>query len=108
VHDQTSIDGVIDTASQVTVLSEEVYAGIKGAPIATEHVWLRGAAKEGRFPAKVVPGLSLGLAPISDNLLIGLDFLLQHQGVIDLNRGELALAGSIIPLRLKRREDDRV
>ena len=54
VNGELSVTGVVDTASQVTVLSEDVYMQLVNPPEVLEHVFLRGAAKDGRFQARKI------------------------------------------------------
>ena len=111
VNAELSVTGVVDTASQVTVLSEEVYLQMVNPPQVLEHVYLRGAAKDGRFQARRLGTITLRMgdreyscspyvAPISDPLLVGLDFLSAHEGVIDVADQSVSLAGAVVPTRL--------
>lgn len=99
---------VLDTASQVTVVSEELYQKLKDPPPKTESVVLKGAAKEGRMRAALLKNVLIELqgnryswdvyvAPISDNLLLGLDFMNAHRCVINLKEHTLSIADHQIP-----------
>jgi hypothetical protein len=111
ISNDLEVPGIVDTASQVTVLSEEVFQQLKNPPAVVEEVLLRGAAKQGRFPARKLEGVNLTIgtkvyrcfpyvAPISDHLLIGLDFLTAHAGVIDVGNQSVSLDGNAIPTSL--------
>ena len=108
ISDDLEVSGIVDTASQVTVLSEEIFQQLKNPPAVVEEVLLRGAAKQGQFPARKLEGLNLTIgskvyrcspyvAPMSDHLLIGLDFLTAHAGIIDVGNQSVSLNGSAIP-----------
>ncbi|ELU04249.1 hypothetical protein CAPTEDRAFT_201702 [Capitella teleta] len=112
---------VLDTASQVTVMSEDMFEKIADpAPIKAETVFLKGAAKEGGMRSHRYKDLKLRLggkeyrwdfyvAPISDDLLLGLDFMEAHSTVIDLADKVIILENERIPfasthgLRVARR-----
>ena len=96
----TAVDVVLDTASQVTVVSEEFaehlkLTGVQGAS-------LQGAARTGKMRSRIVHGVKLRfgdvecawdiyVAPITDDVLLGLDFLEKHRAIVDLEQGVLAI-----------------
>ena len=91
VHTQA----VIDTAAQVSIISEELAEKITPPFQVKEKVILRGAEKSSNMIAKRIAGvpLSIGqhdytwdllIAPIADPFILGLDFLKSQRGVIDL------------------------
>ena len=104
---------VIDTASQVTVISEGVYQRLPAQPPVHEFVYLRGAAKTGRMKAKLIRGVELAIdgisyqsnvyvAPISDDCLLGLDFLKAHNCIIDMIRNTMSIDTQTIPIAIQQ------
>ena len=93
----TDIDALVDSAAQVTVISEELYKSLKNKPKATEKVVLKTAKNDDGFNGQYIPKAtltfgtltftcSLYIGPITDPFILGLDFLLPVEGVIDLGR----------------------
>ena len=106
----TAVDVVLDTASQVTVVSEEFaehlkLTGVQGAS-------LQGAARTGKMRSRIVHGVKLRfgdvecawdiyVAPITDDVLLGLDFLEKHRAIVDLEQGVVVLGDQLFPLQLR-------
>jgi hypothetical protein len=103
-------NAIIDTASQLTVMNAELYNKLKPQPKLTEHIELKDAGKEslfaGRKTEKVV--LKIGnfiqkqdivVCDISYDLLLGLDFLENHDTVIDLKSYTVSLDNREIPIK---------
>ena len=99
--DSKSIRAVIDTAADVTVISESVYASL-GSPTLVRKTKLRSAAEGQTFTAKVTGPVkfqigdtllfhSLYVAPIHDDMLLGMDVLNQLKAKIDLGKGLLTI-----------------
>ena len=90
------VDFVVDTASQVCVISEALLERSGTTMRPKKEALLIGAGRGSQMPAKVyedVPLLigareflwTVYVAPINDEALLGLDFLWQYRGVIDLD-----------------------
>ena len=93
---------VVNCGAQCTVISEEFYSSLKILPKATERVVLNTAEEDSGFVGKFIPkatltfgnvnfSLSLYVGPISDSLLLGLNFLLPTEVVIDLGKHMLTI-----------------
>ena len=88
---------MVNCGTQCTVICEEFYSSLKIPPKATERVVLKTAKEDSGFVGKLIPkatltfgnvnfSLSLYIGPISDFLLLGLNFLLPTEAVIDLGK----------------------
>ena len=95
--DSAELAALVDSGAQVTVISHEMYNSLKNPPKITEKVLLKTATKDTGFEGHYVPratltfgelnfSCSLHVGPITDSFILGLDFLLPVQSVIDLGR----------------------
>ena len=109
-------DAIIDSAAQVTVISENLFQSMKNKPQIQESVKLKGAGQSHHMTAKFARNvlLTLGdhtykwdiyIAPISDDFILGLDFMLQHKAVVDLEKNTFTVNHQSIPAKLKRNQD---
>ncbi|ELT97814.1 hypothetical protein CAPTEDRAFT_217211 [Capitella teleta] len=89
------IQAVVDTACQITVFSVTAWRNLCPSPSLGEEIILKGAAVLGRMKANMARDIQLRLggqsyfwdccvAPISDDLILGLDFLHAQGAVVDL------------------------
>ena len=115
INDQ-KCNAIIDSAAQVTVISDKFYQSMKSKPAIHESVNLKGAGESHQMSAKFARGafLTLGdhtykwdvyIAPISDDFILGLDFMVQHKAVVDLENNLFTLNRQSIPARLKRNKE---
>ena len=99
------LQAVVDTACQITVFNHDLLQKLPIAPSMTSPILLKGAAKEGTMRGYLIPGLQFTLgstsykwnccvAPITDNFILGLDFLKAHHAVVDLSQSQLILDNS--------------
>ena len=107
----TKVPAVLDTAAQVTVLSEKMATNFSVNPESTEFVKLKGANIGGQFRARLARNVCITMgqvtyfwdvyiAPISDGMLIGLDFLTACGAVINLENKSVIIAGESIEATL--------
>ena len=86
---------VVDTAAMVTIGSDKIYREMKPNPPCLKVVALQTAGRDMRMDGHIVGPASLKLgnttfpevvhvAPIQDDMLLGLDFLLKHRVDIKL------------------------
>jgi hypothetical protein len=105
---RVGVQAVLDTASQVTVMGEDFFEKLTDLPPSTEMVYLKGAAKSSLMKSRLIRAVTLSLggkeyswdfyvAPISDDLLLGLDFLMAHQSIINLRIDSIMVGDSIVP-----------
>ena len=105
------LQAVVDTAAQVTLVSEEFYKSLDPAPPIRKEVVMNTAGKGMQMngyiagPFQVVLGTHLFtvenyVAPIEEDMLLGLDFLEANGVSLHLKEKELQIAGDVIPMRL--------
>jgi hypothetical protein len=89
------VKAVVDTASQITVVSEDFYSSIKDKSNFAGNIVLKGAGKNMMMTGKLLKDVNICMgginynwdvyvAPIHDKLILGLDFMSHHNVVIDL------------------------
>ena len=105
------LQAVVDTAAQVTLVSEEFYKSLDPAPPIRKEVVMNTAGKGMQMngyiagPFQVVLGthkfsVEIYVAPIEENMLLGLDFLEANGVSLHLKEKELQIAGEVIPMSL--------
>ncbi|CAC5408722.1 unnamed protein product [Mytilus coruscus] len=114
VQDQ-KVDAVVDTAAQVTLISEELYKSLKKPPLPPsplpilKEVDMKTVGKGLQMNGFVSGPFQVGLgtqeytwdiyvAPIGDQMLLGIDFL-REQGIsLDLHRNQLSIHGEVVQM----------
>ena len=108
------IEAIVDTAAQVTVINTNVFSDYFGTKYeAQEQVRLKCAGENQYLFAKLYKNIpieignltilqDLYVANISDQMLLGLDFLLKHEVVIDLQSCSLNVLDCFIPFHTMR------
>jgi hypothetical protein len=105
------IQAVVDTACQITVFSVTAWRNLCPSPSLGEEIILKGAAVLGRMKANMARDIQLRLggqsyfwdccvAPISDDLILGLDFLHAQGAVVDLPQACLSLRQVSVPIKI--------
>ncbi|ELU16571.1 hypothetical protein CAPTEDRAFT_206242 [Capitella teleta] len=105
------IQAVVDTACQITVFSVTAWRNLCPSPSLEEEIILKGAAVLGRMKANMARDIQLRLggqsyfwdccvAPISDDLILGLDFLHAQGAVVDLPHACLSLRQVSVPIKI--------
>ena len=105
------LQAVVDTAAQVTLVSEEFYRSLDPAPPIRKEVVMNTAGKGMQMhgyiagPFQVVQGthlftVEIYVAPIEEDMLLGLDFLEANGLSLHLKEKELQIAGDVIPISL--------
>ena len=109
-----SIEAIVDTTAQVTVVNTNVFTNLFGKDIApTETIRLKCAGADQYLLAKLCRNIPITIgsvtvlqniyvANIADNMLLGLDFLLEHKVVIDWSECCLKLLDCLIPFVFMR------
>ena len=106
---------VIDTAAEVTIISDSIFRELQPTPPYLKKVILHTTGRDLRMGGFVVGPVALKLgeitfpeavyvAPIQDDMLLGLDFLLRHGVDIKLNDRCLAFRGKgqKVPIEVER------
>lgn len=110
------IHGIVDTAAQCSVVSEKMYGQLVRPPEIVEEVILKGAANE-NIRAHVIRDFKFKIgkrpfswpvfvAPVSDDFIIGLDFLVHHKGIVNLHRNEVTLGEEVFGAVLQKSGDE--
>ena len=97
-------DLIIDTGAEVTVISERIASKFKHQPEYREVVNLVGAVPGSKAEAKLAKNLEFKfgsstfywdvyVAPIEEDAILGLDFLMYHKAKVDLANHELCING---------------
>ena len=106
-----NISGVIDSAAQVTVIDYECWLTITGSPPIGKEVKLTQADGNSNMIATLVPDVEIQVRTyqivmpifvtnLSDNLLLGLDFLLSAGAVLNLLKNIMTIGAEKIPIPL--------
>lgn len=99
----------VDTAAEVTILADHVLDEWGEKPSIVDTIVMHTAGKELSINAAKLQPIRIGLgpfsswesvyvAPIKDDVLLGLDYLSKHKVKLDLEKGEMELNGVIIGL----------
>jgi hypothetical protein len=105
------LQAVVDTAVQVKLVSEEFYKSLDPAPPIRKEVVMNTAGKGMQMneyiagPFQVVLethqfSVEIYVAPIEEDMLLGLDFLEANGVSLHLKEKELHIAGEVIPMSL--------
>ena len=110
----TPVQAVVDTASQVTIMNRHTFEQL-GLPITGSKDITLKTATESKVRGYLVHNVPVALgtkqftwdivvAPITDPVILGLDFLLFARGVIDLEQNVLKIGNENIPACMKRND----
>ncbi|MES9879305.1 MAG: reverse transcriptase family protein, partial [Sedimenticola sp.] len=113
------LEAVVDTAAQVTLISDQVYHRFKDKPPVIKNISLNTAGRQMKLPGAIIGPVKLKLgkvqylekvyvAPIEDEMLLGLDFLQKHQVNINLPQAVLQLPSEIIPMSMANSNKTRI
>lgn len=103
------VTAVVDTAAQVTIISDNVYQSLTHKPTVIRRVQLRAAGRDMAMQGLVVGPVKLKIgdswyeenvhvAPIDQEMLLGFDLLRNRQAVLDMGRGVLLFDGMEITM----------
>ena len=103
------IKAVIDTAAEVSIISDRVYSALKPQPPPLENIVLQTADRNQKMKASVVGPISISLgsvlfeeklhvAPIGDEMLLGLDLISKYGMDISVRESKLVIGLHEIPL----------
>ena len=100
---------VIDSAAEVTNLSDKIYNSLQGRPQILRKTVMYAAGRGMQMDTIIVGPVKLEVgsksyctdvyvAPIDDDMLLGLDFLKRHQTITDLKNNTFTIGDDQIPL----------
>jgi predicted aspartyl protease len=106
----TPVDAVVDTGSDVTIISDEVFKKLKVKPKVLKRVTLNAAGKQMRMVGRVIGPVKLGIgsqvyeqeihvAPISQDMLLGFNFI-QGKTILDFVKGIFCLNNDKIEMKM--------
>ena len=108
VQNQSTV-AVVDTAAEVTIVSDKVFNSWKVKPKVLQHLNMHAAGRGMLMksfitgPVDIVVGSTtfrwkVYIAPIDDDMLLGLDFLKHHNVVVDLIKDQLIIQDKVVQL----------
>lgn len=109
VCNRRPMTAVIDSAAEVTILSDKIYNSLQDQPKILRKTVMYAAGRGMQMdtiivgPVKLEVGsksycIEVYVAPIDDEMLLGLDFLKRHQTITDLKNNTFTIGGDQIPL----------
>ena len=104
-----AVQAVVDTAAEVTLVSDRVVAQLSEKVPVLEHVYMKTAGRGLQMNGSIVGPVTIQLgdmvfqervyvAPIEDCMLLGLDFLKKHGATIDIVGATMCLNGQVVPM----------
>ena len=101
------VKAVIDTASEITLISDQLYDSFEDKPHVIKNLTLFTAGRDLKMAGYHLGSVDLQIedlsfreavtvAPIKDDMLLGLDFLIKHRVDINLERKSLIVDGNEI------------
>ena len=105
--EEVPLEATIDTAAEVTIISDLVFRSLPRKPPTIKKVTLTAAGRDMKLKSMLVGPVCLQLgstiyqelihvAPIVDTMLLGLDFLTKHNFVIDAAGGQMKRESEVI------------
>ena len=108
------IEAVVDTAAQVTIISDKLFKKLKWDGVPLRTVALQMAGREMKIHGAVFGPLALRLgavkykevyvAPIEDDMLLGLGFIRRHGVDIKITEGVLQIGEENIPMNIETKQ----
>ena len=104
-----SVRAIIDTAAEVTIISDKIYEALDPTPPKIRDVSLNTAGRGMKVQGMRVGPVSMTLghtkfeevlyvAPIEDEMLLGIDFLRRYAESIQIKGAKLVVGGEDIPI----------
>jgi len=101
---------VIDTAAEVTIISDKVYNDLEEKPVKLKTVILNTAGRKMKMKSFVVGPANIGIgsrnyqenvyvAPIQDDMLLGLDLMRKWQVNINIQQSVLTVGGEELEMK---------
>ena len=98
------VRAVVDTAAEVTILSDRIYDSLRPKPPIIKQVTLNTAGRNMKMKGMIVGPVEMTLgdfvfqeivyiAPIDDDMLLGVDLLRKHHATINIPNSSLSFQG---------------
>ena len=102
------VEGIVDTASEVTIISDKLFDALPDKPSILKSITLYTAGRDMSMkgyllePTELVIGglvfqENLYVAPLEDDMLIGLDFMSKHKAMVDMKQGQICIQDQNVP-----------
>jgi len=102
-------NAVVDTAAQISMISNKLMADCRADTTPESSIKIKNAESNSYVDCVVIPNFSFNLGrqeyqhtmaagPISDDIILGLDFWLLHHCIINLPRQRVEIEGRNIPI----------
>lgn len=93
---------VVDTAAEASIISDKVYQSLKIKPPIRRHTFMHGAGRDIKMETFIIGPVDIRIgscnypseiyvAPIDDEMLLGLDFLHRNNVVIDCSNNQFSI-----------------
>ncbi|XP_069187217.1 uncharacterized protein [Procambarus clarkii] len=110
------VKAFVDTAAEVIIISQEIHQRLNPPPQVIQHITLSTAGKRMHLTGTLVgpiPLLVVGreytvgvyVAPIADDMLLGLDFMKRYGVSIVLDKSQMILQGQVTPMKLETKDE---
>lgn len=106
---KTKVMAVVDTAAEVTIISAKLYESLSSKLKTKQHTMMHGAGRDMKMTAFIIGPVDIGIgsqiypsdvyvAPIDDDMLLGLDFLYKYNVVLDCSKNIFVINGETLPM----------
>lgn len=106
---KTKVMAVVDTAAEVTIISAKLYESLPSKLKTKQHTMMHGAGRDMKMTAFIIGPVDIGIgsqiypsdvyvAPIDDDMLLGLDFLYKYNVVLDCSKNIFVINGETLPM----------
>jgi hypothetical protein len=107
-----AVEAVVDTAAEITLISDRLYRSLRKRPPILEHVRMLGAGREMEMRGYIVGPVKMRIggnwfeenvyvAPIEDDMLLGIDFIVREGAIINTRSGVMDFGSWSVPLKLR-------
>ena len=108
---QQDTTAVVDTAAQISVMSRKFYDKITPKPMLRDRLVLKGVGDSSEINGWITDTVKIRIgngirkwkmvvAEITDDVILGLDFLTDQKAVIDLNDFTVQIQGVAVPSKI--------
>jgi hypothetical protein len=109
LFNKTIVMAVVDTAAEVTIISDKLYESLPSKPTIKRHTMMHGAGRDMKMKTFIIGPVNIGIgsriypsdiyvAPIDDYMLLGLDFLYKYNVILDCSKNKFVINGETLPM----------